>query len=133
MRCQAPWRLTLSDETMPTRRQQRVADRVREEIADLLERRTEDPRLHRLTVTAVEVSADLSQAFVYVSSLSGVEGSREALAGLEHAKGFFRHELAGRLHLRVVPELIFRWDATLETGERISRILDELAKDNDVT
>lgn len=118
---------------MPTRRQQRVADRVREEIADLLERRTEDPRLHRLTVTAVEVSADLSQAFVYVSSLSGVEGSREALAGLEHAKGFFRHELAGRLHLRVVPELIFRWDATLETGERISRILDELAKDNDVT
>lgn len=116
---------------MPTRRQQRVADRVREELADLLERRTEDPRLHGLTITSVEVSADLRQALVYVSSLSGVEGSRAALAGLEHAKGFFRHELAARLGLRLVPDLIFRWDASLETGERISHLLDELAKGDD--
>jgi ribosome-binding factor A len=48
---------------------------------------------------------------------------------LEHAKGFVRHELAGRLDLRVTPELIFRWDASLETGDRISRILDELAQE----
>jgi len=116
---------------MPIRRQQRVADRVREEIADLLERRTEDPRLRGLTVTGVEVTADLRQAFVYVSSLSGVEGSQAALAGLEHAKGFFRHELADRLDLRVMPELIFRWDASLETGDRISRLLDELAHKHD--
>jgi len=113
---------------MPTRRQQRVADRVREELADLLERRTEDPRLRGLTLTGVEVTQDLKQAFIYVSSLAGVEGSKEALAGLEHAKKFFRHELAGRVDLRSVPELVFRWDASLETGERISRILDELAR-----
>jgi ribosome-binding factor A len=113
---------------MPTRRQQRVSDRVREEIAMLLERRLEDPRLHGLTITGVEVTQDLKQAFVYVSSLLGVEGSHEALAGLEHAKGFIRHELAQRLRLRVTPEVIFRWDASLETGERISRILDDLAK-----
>ena len=113
---------------MPTRRQQRVADRVREEMADLLERRTEDPRLRGLTITSVEVTQDLKQAFIYVSSLAGVAGSQEALAGLEHAKKFFRHELARRIDLRIVPELVFRWDASLETGERISRILDELAK-----
>jgi ribosome-binding factor A len=113
---------------MPTRRQQRVADRVREELADLLERRIEDPRLHGLTITSVEVTQDLKQAFIYVSSLAGVAGSQEALAGLEHAKKFFRHELASRIDLRIVPELVFRWDASLETGERISRILDELAK-----
>jgi ribosome-binding factor A len=101
---------------------------MREEIADLLERRTEDPRLRGLTITSVEVTPDLRQAFIYVSSLAGVGGSQAALAGLEHARGFFRHELAGRLDLRVMPELIFRWDASLETGERISRILDELAK-----
>ena len=104
---------------------------MREEIADLLERRTEDPRLRGLTVTSVEVTADLRQAFIYVSSLSGVEGSQAALAGLEHAKGFFRHELAGRLELRVVPELIFRWDTSLETGDRISRLLDDLAQEHD--
>lgn len=118
---------------MPTRRQQRVADRVREEIADLLERRAEDPRLRGLSITAVEVSPDLRQAFVYISALTGTAGSREALAGLEHAKGFFRHELASRLGLRHVPELIFRWDASLETGDRISRILDNLAKSDDDT
>jgi ribosome-binding factor A len=113
---------------MPTRRQRRVADRVREELADLLERRTEDPRLRGLTVTGVEVTPDLKQAFIYISSLAGVEGSQQALAGLDHAKKFFRHELAGRIDLRIMPELVFRWDTSLETGERISRILDELAK-----
>ena len=97
-------------------------------MADLLERRTEDPRLRGLTITSVVVTQDLKQAFIYVSSLAGVSGSQEALAGLEHAKKFFRHELAGRIDLRIVPELVFRWDASLETGERISRILDELAK-----
>ena len=112
---------------MSTRRQQRLADRVREEMADLLERRTEDPRLRGLTITSVVVTQDLKQAFIYVSSLAGVTGSKEALAGLEHAKKFFRHELAGRIDLRIVPELVFRWDASLDTGERISRILDELA------
>ena len=116
---------------MRTRRQQRVSDRVREEIADLLERRLVDPRLHGLTVTGVEVTPDLKQAFVYVSSLLGVEGSSEALSGLEHAKGFVRHELAQRLNLRVTPELVFRWDTSLETGERISRILDDLTKEHD--
>jgi len=113
---------------MPTRRRQRVADQVRKELADLLERRIEDPRLRGLTITDVEVTQDLKLAFIYVSSLAGVGGSQEALAGLAHAKKFFRHELARRIDLRSVPELVFRWDASLETGERISHILDELAK-----
>ncbi len=116
---------------MPGRRKQRVANQIRFEIADLLERRTEDPRLRGLSITGVEISPDLRQAFIYVSALSGKEGSQAALAGLKHASGFFRHELAARLDLRVVPQLIFRWDASLETGERISHILDELAKSND--
>src|SRR5512136_2481240 len=118
---------------MPGRRKQRVASQIRFEIAALLERRIEDPRLRGLSVTGVEISPDLHQAFIYVSALSGQEGSQEALAGLKHASGYFRHELAERLDLRIVPELIFRWDASLETGERISHILDELAKSDDHT
>ena len=59
------------------------------------------------------------------------KAARKRWPGLKHAQGFFRHELAERLDLRVVPELVFRWDASLETGERISHILDELAKSND--
>ena len=115
-----------------SRRQQRIADRVRDELAALLERRLEDPRLYGLSVTGVEVTADLRQAVIYVSSLVGVEGSRQALAGLEHAKGFMRHELAQRLELRITPDLHFRWDASLETGERISRLLDNLPRHDNV-
>ncbi len=116
---------------MPTRRQQRVADRIRAELADLIDTRMEDPRLRGLSITEVQVTPDLRQAFVYVSALAGKEGSEPVLAALEHAKGHLRHELAGRIDLRVMPELVFRWDASLETGERISRILDDLESDDD--
>jgi ribosome-binding factor A len=108
------------------RRQQRVSDQIEIEIADMLEKQLEDPRLVGLSVTGVEISPDLRQAIVYVSSLAGQAGSQEALAGLEHARGFLRRELAGRLKLRVTPNLSFRWDASLETGDRISRLLDSL-------
>ncbi len=111
---------------MPTRRQERVSDQIKLEIADVLEKQIEDPRLAGLSVTAVEVSPDLRQAQVFVSSLAGKAGSKDALVGLEHARGFLRRELATRLKLRLVPELIFRWDASLETGDRISRLLDSL-------
>jgi ribosome-binding factor A len=111
---------------MPTRRQQRVSDQIKLEIADVLEKQLDDPRLAGLSVTGVEVSPDLRQAAVYVSSLAGKASSKDALAGLEHARGFLRRELALRLRLRLVPELTFRWDASLETGDRISRLLDSL-------
>lgn len=111
---------------MPTRRQQRVSDQIKLEIADVLEKQIEDPRLAGLSVTGVEVSPDLRQASVYVSSLAGKAGSKDALAGLERARGFLRRELSTRLRLRLVPELTFRWDASLETGDRISRLLDSL-------
>lgn len=108
------------------RRQQRVSDQIKVEIAELLEKCTDDPRLVGLSVTEVEISSDLRQAFVYVSALVGQVGSREALAGLEHARGFLRSALASRLRLRRMPDLSFRWDASLEVGDRISRLLDSL-------
>ncbi len=109
-----------------SRRQQRVSDQIKVEIADLLEKQIQDPRLAGLSITAVEASPDLRQATVYVSSLAGQAGSQDALAGLEHARGFLRRELGNRLRLRITPNLSFRWDASLETGDRISRLLDSL-------
>jgi ribosome-binding factor A len=109
------------------RRPKRVSDQVRNEIADMLEKQLQDPRLVDLSVTGVDVSPDLRQAVVYVSSLQGIAASQTALAGLEHARGFLRRELGARLKLRLVPELVFRWDASLETGDHISRLLDTLA------
>ncbi len=103
-----------------------MGDLLQEEISLILLQKVRDPRLEGLTVTAVEVSADLKKAHVYVSSLGGLEERRQALKGLKKAEGFLRHELASRISLRVVPEIIFHWDESLERGQRIEELLHQL-------
>jgi ribosome-binding factor A len=111
---------------MTTRRQQRVAEQVRHELSQLIEREIDDPRLELISVTDATISPDLREASVYVSSLQGEAARGEVLAGLEAARGFLRHGLAERLKLRVVPDLHFRWDKSLETGDRISQLIDQI-------
>jgi ribosome-binding factor A len=115
---------------MPSRRQRRVSELVQKEISDLLQKKVSDPRLSFVTVTAVKVSADLRQAHVYVSTIGDQETRREMLAGLKHASGFLRHELAARLALRYVPGLTFHLDDSLERSQRIMQLLDQLEGNN---
>lgn len=79
-----------------------------------------------VTITDVEVSPDAAHAKVYFSTLGGEESREEAREGLESAAGWLRHELGQQLRLRRTPELIFHYDRSVERGERISNILDEL-------
>ncbi len=116
---------------MTTRRQQRVAEQIRHEISNLIEHDLDDPRLALISITDVTISPDLREANVYASSLQGEAARLEVLAGLEHARGFLRHGLAERMKLRVVPELHFRWDKSLETGDRISKLIDQLEDESD--
>ena len=111
---------------MTTRRQQRVAEQVRHELSKLIEHEIDDPRLELISITDVTISPDLYNANVYVSSLQGEATRDDVLAGLEHARKFLRHGLAERLKLRVVPNLHFHWDKSLETGDRISRLIDQI-------
>jgi len=111
---------------MTTRRQQRVAEQVRHELSQLIEREIDDPRLELISITDATISPDLREANVYVSSLQGEAARDEVLAGLEAARGFLRHGLAARLKLRVVPDLHFHWDKSLETGDRISQLIDQI-------
>jgi ribosome-binding factor A len=113
---------------MPTRRQERVADLLQEEISGLLQREVRDPRLEFVTVTAVKVSPDLRHARVYVSLLGSEEEQQAALVGLRHATGFLRHELGARLSLRLVPDLTFVLDESIERGQRILELLHQLEK-----
>ena len=115
---------------MATRRQRRVADLIHEAISSLLEHKSQDPRLNGVTITAVVVSADLQNATVFYSVLnSDEERRREAQAGLDHASGFLRRELAGMLALRHTPQLIFRLDNSLVTGQRIEALLVSLREE----
>ena len=111
---------------MTTRRQQRVAEQIRHEISELIEREVDDPRLTLITITDVTISPDLHDANVYVSSLQGEAARDDVLAGLEKARSFLRRGLATRMKLRVVPVLHFHWDKSLETGDRISQLIDQI-------
>ena len=121
---------------MPARsespRTRRVAERIQIEIAEILTKETEDPRLRSLTVTSAKVSRDLASARVWVSGRMTPDEEAAALAALEHAAPFFRTLLAPRLGLRVVPTLRFEVDRTLEAGARIEELLKDI-RDQDET
>jgi ribosome-binding factor A len=114
---------------MPSKiRLARIADRVRQELASLLIREVQDPRLQRVFVTDVRVDREMAFADVYVSAVEGVERSSDVLAGLRAAAGFLRRSLAARVELRSFPELRFHWDPTPESADRIETILGELRR-----
>lgn len=108
---------------MPTRRQRRVSELIHRELSLLLMREARDPRLSAVTLTGVTVTPDLLMARVYFSVLGGNEEEKEALAGFQHAGGFLRSELAGRVRLRFVPELVFEVDKSAAYGQRIEELL----------
>jgi ribosome-binding factor A len=115
---------------MPARsespRTRRVAERIQIEMAEILTKETEDPRLRALTVTAAKISRDLGSARVWVSGRMTPAEETAVLAALEHAAPFFRTLLAPRLMLRVVPTLRFEIDRTIEAGARIEELLREI-------
>ncbi len=107
-------------------RLKRIADRIREELSEMLIREINDPRLKLIYVTDVEVDRELACADIYISAVEGQTRAAEVLAGLESASGFIRRTLAGRLDLRLFPRLRFHWDPTPEQADRIERLLAEL-------
>jgi ribosome-binding factor A len=112
--------------------QRRVGDLLRTHLADLLERKVNDPRLGLITITDVAVTSDAARADVHFSVLGGPDAQAEALEGLQSAAGWLRRELGSRLRLRNTPELFFHYDPSLERGEHIASILDELGLGDDV-
>ena len=108
----------------------RVNEAVREVISEGVGE-LKDPRVGFVTVTGVETSPDLRQATVFVSVL-GSEGKREkTLAGLTAAHGVLQARLARELRLKRTPQLTFEYDPTVERGVRMTRLIDELAPDDD--
>jgi ribosome-binding factor A len=112
---------------MPSKvRIERIEDRFKEELSELLIREISDPRLHQIFITDVKVDRELAFADIYVSAVEGLSRSGEILKGLESASGFLRRALAARIDLRSMPRLRFRWDPTPENADHIERLLKEL-------
>lgn len=110
-------------------RVERVADAIREVIAELLLRGVKDPRVGMATITGVKLTPDLRHARVYFSVI-GDEATRvRTLAGLRSAAGFIRNQIGKRLSLRVSPEVIFEIDPSFEQAERVSQLLKDSLPD----
>ena len=111
---------------MATRRQRRVSELVHRELSAILMREVRDPRVAGVTITGVEMTPDLLQACIHFSLLGSTDEENEALVGLEHASGFLRSQLAGRVCLRSVPQLTFEVDKSEAYGRRIDELLDQV-------
>ena len=102
-----------------------MAELLREQIALILLYKSHDPRLHDLTITAVEMSPDLKQARVFYLLREGADAA-QVQAALKKALGFIKQELAREHILRIMPELFFLPDAGLEKAARIDELLHSL-------
>lgn len=112
---------------MPSQaRLERIAERIREELSEMLLRDLHDPRLTSVFVTDVRLDRELSCADVFLSALEGASRSEEVLGGMDSAGGYIRRELARRVELRAFPRLRFHWDPTPENADRIERTLASL-------
>ena len=108
-----------------SQRAQRIGDQIQRELADLLRNEVKDPRVGRVTITSVDVTADLAHATVRFTHLAGKEHAAEAVAALGRTAGFLRSALARRLDLYSVPQLGFSYDDSIESGMRLSQLIDD--------
>ena len=118
---------------MPRRRShrpERLAELIRQQVAAFLTGSVRDPRIGFVTVTGVEVTADLGHARVRVSVLGSDEDRAKSLEGLASAARFLRAELSKELDLRTSPELHFELDRGLEHALRIDQVLKQLKKED---
>ena len=107
-------------------RRQRLASLLVEFLSDLLRNEARDPRLGFVSITRIDVSADLRHATVHVSTMGDDEEQRQTIDMLINAAGWLRRECARRLPLRHAPTLRFQQDHSLEEGDRVLRLIREL-------
>ena len=111
---------------------ERVNNLIRREISELLQHQVKDPRIDTfVAVTEVSTSPDLKHARIFVSCIGGKKDAGKTLKALSAASGFLRTELARNLKLRRVPELSFYWDDSIEHGDKILRLIDQVSSEHD--
>jgi ribosome-binding factor A len=111
-----------------TRRTERVAEEIREEVARILAREIKDPRIGFVTITRATITPDLRVARIYVGVLGDETQRRKTLSGLAQATGFIRRAVAHHLRLRIAPELSFEYDEGLDATDRVARLLESAVR-----
>jgi ribosome-binding factor A len=119
------------DTAMPSTRQRRVQEMLVHEVAEILRREIQDPRIGFVTITDAEVSPDLRHARIFFSVLGEPEKREETTKALNRAAGFVRSEFARRAQMRYVPDIRFQFDSSVERGARIHELLAQVKEANE--
>ncbi|AVO02395.1 30S ribosome-binding factor RbfA [Staphylococcus simulans] len=115
---------------MSKMRAERIGEQLKQELMDIINNKVKDPRIGFLTITDVQVTNDLSQAKVYLTVLGKEKEVDDTFKALEKARGFIKAELGSRLRLRTIPELYFEYDHSIEYGNKIERMIQDLHKND---
>ena len=108
----------------------RIASNLVKEISYILMTEVKDPDVKFVTLTAVDISSDLSYAKVYFTNL--IDTDREKVTkALNNASSFIRGKLFGRVEIRKMPELTFIYDESIEYGKKIEKIIEEIKEDGE--
>ncbi|MBU8906969.1 30S ribosome-binding factor RbfA [Desertibacillus haloalkaliphilus] len=110
-------------------RANRVGEQMKKELSDIIMREIKDPRVDFVTVTGVDVTGDLQQAKVFITVLGDDQKKEDTLKGLSKASGFIRSEIGKRIRLRKTPEISFEFDESIEYGNKIERLLNDINKE----
>ncbi len=105
---------------------ERINSNIQRELSYILANEVKNPNIKFITITAVDVTSDLSLAKVYFTTLGDI---KETLNGLKSAKGFIKKELGNRVELRSIPELEFIYDESIEYANRIEEKIKEIHND----
>ena len=111
-------------------RQEKIGELIAAELSELLRTRVKDPRVGFASITRVAVRGDLRHAKVFVSVMGSPEEREATMQGLKNATGFLRHELATRLVIRFMPEIVFKLDKSIEEGSRILELIQRVEQED---
>ena len=113
----------------PFARADRISKKIQSSLSELLRKKINDPRLEMVTITGVELTRDLRDAYIYFAISSGEKAQKEAERGFHKATGFIRSSLAKKLGLRYMPKLRFVYDKSFDYGSHMNSLLKSLQDD----
>jgi ribosome-binding factor A len=120
----------IADQQLPMQyRSHRLAEELKNEISAVIAQEIHDPRVGFATVTEVKVSPDLRHARILISVFGSSEEKKQTLDALTNASGFIRRQIGSRIRLRHTPELTFVYDESVERGDRMMKLIDEVNKE----
>lgn len=113
---------------MSSMRAERVGEQMKKELMDIINNKVKDPRVGFITITDVVLTNDLSQAKVFLTVLGNDKEVENTFKALDKTKGFIKSELGSRMRLRIMPELMYEYDQSIEYGNKIERMIQDLHK-----